>query len=261
MFEAGQLYMRAGLAALALSGKSPNGRYHRPGMEPAWGPFTDPDDPRWAKAAAHRSTSGVGIVLAYPLCCVDVDGEEGAATFMSLVGHVPVTAVALTGREGGGLHLYFVSPNPVRNGKLAEKLDIKAEGGYLVAPPSTHPDSGKAYTWLAPLVQNLRGEPVVHVDWLPDAIEELLAAREAVAEVPLAGDFRGGSIDGLVKHMASAPEGSRNNTLNGCAWTARQDGFPFSEAVGPLAAAAVAAGLEKDEAVRTIKSAYAERAR
>lgn len=58
------------------------------------------------------------------------------------------TLEAATG--GGGRHLFFQYPDEgeVRcsNGKLASGLDIKANGGYIVAPPSVHGSGGK-YSW------------------------------------------------------------------------------------------------------------------
>jgi hypothetical protein len=51
-------------------------------------------------------------------------------------------------RTGKGYHIYLKvdSDKPVKIGKLA-KVDIKGEGGYVVAPPSLHP-SGKHYEFV-----------------------------------------------------------------------------------------------------------------
>jgi hypothetical protein len=51
---------------------------------------------------------------------------------------------------GGGHHLYFRHPGgSVRNrAGLAPGLDLRADGGYVVAPPSLHP-SGRHYAWRA----------------------------------------------------------------------------------------------------------------
>ena len=45
-------------------------------------------------------------------------------------------------------------PVPSSTGRIAPSIDVKADGGYVVAPPSIHP-SGRAYAWAGPA----RGEP------------------------------------------------------------------------------------------------------
>jgi AAA domain/Bifunctional DNA primase/polymerase, N-terminal/Primase C terminal 1 (PriCT-1) len=55
----------------------------------------------------------------------------------------------LTAHTGKGQHFYFsVSGVAAKNSvsKLAQGLDLRAEGGYVVAPPSRHA-SGVSYTW------------------------------------------------------------------------------------------------------------------
>ena len=55
--------------------------------------------------------------------------------------------IALTG--GGGRHLYFQHPGiAVRNavGTLGPGLDVRGDGGLIVAPPSRH-QSGRGYAW------------------------------------------------------------------------------------------------------------------
>lgn len=88
---------------------------------------------------------------------LDVDGEDGQASFNQLeaLGQFPRTLRAHTGRTGPdgqrtGFHLYFNHPAEanLRNsaGTLGKGLDIRADGGYVVAPPSLHA-SGPTYEW------------------------------------------------------------------------------------------------------------------
>ncbi len=94
------------------------------------------------------------------LLVLDVDAGEGtdAVAMLELSrGQSPKTARAATG--GGGQHLYFRYPSPrelraaglytrqVRNsqGLLGDGLDVRGEGGYVVAPPSS---TARAYRWL-----------------------------------------------------------------------------------------------------------------
>jgi hypothetical protein len=81
---------------------------------------------------------------------LDIDGEEGAGWLEQLIAEhdvLPDHPFSLT-RSGG--HVVFRSPPAVRianaQGRPAPKLDVRAAGGYIVAPPSIHP-SGHVYCW------------------------------------------------------------------------------------------------------------------
>lgn len=50
---------------------------------------------------------------------------------------------------GGGSHIYLCADErPLNSGKLAKGVDLKAKGGYVLVPGSTHA-SGKKYVWYA----------------------------------------------------------------------------------------------------------------
>jgi len=55
------------------------------------------------------------------------------------------TWISATGREGGR-HVWLLAPGQVRSTAF-DYGEIKAEGGYIVAPPSIHPN-GLPYRWL-----------------------------------------------------------------------------------------------------------------
>lgn len=80
---------------------------------------------------------------------IDVgDGKDGSATLMEWEdahGALPTTATAVTG--GGGIHIFYYGDGPVRSSVNATSgVDIRADGGYVVVPPSVHP-SGTTYHW------------------------------------------------------------------------------------------------------------------
>jgi hypothetical protein len=83
---------------------------------------------------------------------LDVDDGDGPASLKELedeIGVLPATLTSITGT--GGRHFLFVMPKDreIRNKqKFRPDLDIRGEGGYIVAPPSIHPDTGKAYAWV-----------------------------------------------------------------------------------------------------------------
>jgi hypothetical protein len=57
---------------------------------------------------------------------------------------LPPTWVVHT--PSGGRHFYYKTPYPLRSRKLKNGVDLKGEGGYVVAPPSIHPN-GEPYGW------------------------------------------------------------------------------------------------------------------
>ena len=82
---------------------------------------------------------------------LDVDGDAGVASLDALTrsnGDWPDTLSVSTAR---GSHYYFAYPDgqDIRNsaGRLGPGLDIRAEGGYVVIPPSVHP-SGVRYGYV-----------------------------------------------------------------------------------------------------------------
>jgi len=70
---------------------------------------------------------------------IDVDDKDADTS-----GLTP-TAIVKTGR---GFHYYYLHPGfPVSCGILRYKIDIKGDGGYVIAPPSLHA-SGCHYEWV-----------------------------------------------------------------------------------------------------------------
>jgi RecA-family ATPase len=82
---------------------------------------------------------------------LDIDETKGINGYDSLKewqrknGELPETWQSITGR--GGYHLLYMdsAENKNRVG-LYEGVDIRGEGGYIVAPPSIHPN-GRKYEW------------------------------------------------------------------------------------------------------------------
>lgn len=96
--------------------------------------------------------ANVGIVtgLVSGLVVLDIDARHGGAQSLAGLetehGPLPPTIALATG--GGGRHLYFSHPGGVVHNKvgLAPGIDVRGDGGCVVAPPSLHP-SGRRYAW------------------------------------------------------------------------------------------------------------------
>ena len=147
------------------------------------------------------------------LVVLDVDSRHGGGETLAELeranGPLPSTISAITG--SGGQHYYFEHPGvDVRNsaGKLGAGLDIRGDGGYVVAPPSLHA-SGRRYEWEA------YGDPAdVPLAAVPPWLLKMLVEPER----------RNGQTIGEV-----IPEGQRNGTLASIAGSLRRRGS--SEAV------------------------------
>jgi hypothetical protein len=87
---------------------------------------------------------------------------------------LPATVESITAR---GRHIFFLCPGrPVRNsaGKLAPGVDVRGDGGYVLAPPSIHP-TGKAYCWSVDSARTFAAAP----DWLVTLIAKPASGARA----------------------------------------------------------------------------------
>jgi len=158
---------------------------------------------------------GVGIVTG-PLSGVlvlDVDSPR-AEEKLKEFGHPPTPMVRTA---GGGLHLYFKHPGgDVRTGiRVAPELDVKAAGGYVVAPPSVGPN-GRPYEWIiSPDDAELANPP----EWLMRLLER---------------PKRNGAAPPVGKKLGP---GERNRELTSIAGTMRRRGMEEPEILAALQAA------------------------
>lgn len=134
---------------------------------------------------------------------VDVDGPQGEAALAAL-GQMPATPVSLTGK---GRHLIFQRPpDGLRNsaGKLGPQLDTRGDGGYIVAPPSIHPNGGK-YQWAK------GGHPAkVEIAELPVGVLQRMLAVTGPPHLRLVTEDSRTAAD---IPMSEVPEGQRNQSL------------------------------------------------
>lgn len=98
---------------------------------------------RWPDANIGVPTGSRSNMLA-----VDIDprngGNESFEGLIAKYGPLPKTAEQLTG--GGGRHIIFRHPGFKLAAKLADGIDLKGEGGYIIVAPSVH-ESEKVYRW------------------------------------------------------------------------------------------------------------------
>ena len=74
-----------------------------------------------------------------------IDGYHSLEDWQREHGDFPETWTAITGR--GGYHLYYRGNGKIKNrAGIIDGVDIRGNGGYVVAPPSIH-KNGRRYEW------------------------------------------------------------------------------------------------------------------
>ena len=96
---------------------------------------------KWPLANVAIRTGQISGIVA-----LDVDGHEAMKVVKGW--RLGDTLTVKTGRDGGWHHYYLAGTNPMESKeRKADHLEFKAEGKYLVAPPSIHV-TGKKYQWV-----------------------------------------------------------------------------------------------------------------
>jgi hypothetical protein len=138
---------------------------------------------------------------------LDVDirhgGDEELMRLVGEHGKFPPGPAVQTG--GGGWHYYFKHPGGrVPSRTIAPGLDIKGDGGQVVAPPSVH-YTGVSYEWCEGC-----GPEASRPD-MPDWLLLMAQASEFTERAPAV--------------VGSVVEGARHETMNSLAGTMRRRGF------------------------------------
>ncbi len=202
---------------------------------------TDPEQiTRWWSARPERN---IGVRPPTGMVVLDVDAQHGGpAELVKLTdrhGPLPDTWTARTGQ--GGQHIWLRHTGPVR-GKLCPGVDLKAHTGYLVVPPSVHPN-GNRYEWL-------NRQPI---HYAPAWLRPLLSPPAPTATRRPGGGFSGAG-SALVAAVAQAPTGQRNHLLFWAACRAINEGS-YPALRQQLSDAATSNGLPDAEIRNTLKSA------
>lgn len=119
------------------------------------------------------------VAVAVPDDLVVIDIEAGKQRDVEqIIGHKfpPTRWTRTPGKGGGGVHLWYRKPTSVQvknRVRILPDVDVRSRGGYVMAPPSVHPDTGTTYEWGDRL-------PIADApDWL---LEILINARDHDAE-------------------------------------------------------------------------------
>lgn len=193
---------------------------------------------------------------------LDVDGSNGAQSLAELevqFGQLPPTLTSIT---ASGCHFWFrlTDPMPSSVGRIAEGLDVRADGGYVLAAPSVHPD-GPIYRWT-----NAR-DLAIAPKWLIERARQKVAAPRFVPSVGRVGlsNYGRAALEDECRALASVPIGTRNHALNRASFALHQlvagGELDIAEVRNRLIAAATANGLMDDDGPRQVEKTIASGAR
>lgn len=223
----------AGWAVLPLDGKKPTTGITPHGHKDAT------TDPRTIRKWWAEGDWNIGAPVPDNVVVFDIDPRNGGSRrALELAAGVPLVPTLTTRSGSGGWHLYYVRPwEHVSGGKLPSGIDFKTNG-YLVMPPSIHPDTGQLYRW------NRR--PIEHMT---------LELAQLVLASPV--ERREGGvydIGALVSWVRTLPKGERHNGLH---WAARRmhEAGASTRHVERLTESAEDIGFTPYEARRVVESA------
>jgi hypothetical protein len=175
---------------------------------------------RWWRLEPHYNIA-IATGAISKMFAVDVDGFEAEFELRKLEtehGPLPATIETITAR---GRHLYFKYPDTlVRNsvGRIAPGVDVRGDGGYVLAPPSFHP-CGRRYCWSVDSAKLLADAP----PWLLIKISARAGGKTCAAPV---AEWRKIAVGG-------AEEGTRDCTI------AKLTGYLLRRRIDPIVVAAL----------------------
>jgi len=184
----------------------------------------------WWMPGTRYARSNIGLVsgAASRIVVLDIDprhgGDESLTGLETQYGPLPPTWRFMT---GGGQHILFAHPDGYIKsvaGALGPGLDIKADGGYIIAPPSLH-ISGRRYTIsLDHRPENVELAPP------PDWLMGKLGAKSERSAAAI------GRADWPAFAREPVPEGERNHRLTRLAGLLLRN-LPDPELAGELVVA------------------------
>lgn len=194
----------------------------------------------WAKWPEANIGIRTGAISGLVVLDIDPrhDGDESLIALETKHGELPHTVESLTG--GGGRHIFFQHPGGNFSNKVKlfdlSGIDIRGDGGYIVAPPSLH-ISGRGYVW----------EVLSHPDDIPiESFPSWLEPKKTEAE----GKNAPGWIAEALKNLSN---GNRNATFCKIAGRLNRDGYLSGDIIALLLPKALEVGFTKEELEKEIQ--------
>lgn len=220
---------------------------------------------RWAKDGKFGNVGIVCGEVSHNLVVIDLDGLAAVEAFEKQFPYLLDTFTVLTG-SGKGKHLYYRVDDLPPTTKISypnhQGIELRANGCYVVAPPSLHPETRAPYRPQS----NVSIRQLPHLNGVKHWIYSQLARKQ---ESSKAGDERIKVVGNISRYAEAAlsyecrdvrlaREGNRNNRLSIAAYNLGQivgdNNLPRATVENSLLSAALQAGLNEQESRATIES-------
>lgn len=217
--------------------------------------------------------ANVGLRTGVAFDVLDVDGSLGQEVLIGVMpdgvmplGYGPWSVTPGKNDENGvhlgsGDHLLYLPTGLNNKAGFLPHLDWRGNGGYVVAPPSIHPDGHGVYEW----TYGPGGLIEVAPQWLVDLV---VPPREATTAGAITTQRRGQAgtaygqraLESEIGRLAMlrGTSGTRNEQLNASAYTLAQlvagGVLKAEDVIEALSRTALGIGLDELEAEQTIES-------
>lgn len=197
-----------------------------------WGATRDPaeirdDFTRWPKARIGIVTGAISGIIVVETDTMEGHGVDGATALASLELSYDALPETLTGiSPSGSVHRYFRHPGAgikikTTASEIGRGIDVRADGGTIVAPPSINPD-GSAYRWIDKT-------PITAMPgWLIELTREKPRPASTISQRAVAGIRRPSNgygmaaAEGEIAALINAAHGGRNHALNRASFNLHQ---------------------------------------
>ncbi len=172
VLEAALAFHRTGLCIIPLRGK-------HPGLA-EWKQYqkTHPSEEKIREWQSKNLLTNIGVVcgaVSDNLIVLDFDGSGGYPAFAATFPRLAETFTVATG-GGVGKHIYLqvdqLPPTTKAMNTPIGNIELRSDGAYVVAPPSTHPQTQQSYRVEKSL-------PIVRVQNLEEVVKWILAFAPA----------------------------------------------------------------------------------
>lgn len=215
--------------------------------------------------------ANIGVATGTVLDVCDIDTHDGLRAVLDVLDLAGPPGPLV--RSGYGWHLWFAGTGLGNRTAMLPGVDWRGRGGYAVAPPSLHP-TGRRYTFQRPFTGP------VELPVCPTSLRRIVEPPDrppprpgasTVGEISDLDRYTRAALDSEISRILAAPRpvihsgqrlvaGGRNTALNLAAFRLGQlaagGGIDQHTVWHQLTNAALDAGLDRAEAVRTITSGW-----